>query len=84
MSEWQPIESAPKDGTVILAYCAPRYVESGEPMGWGYINAVWWRDEYMKKKYGTGYSGMWPWRHHQNDSAAEPTRWQPLPPPPTP
>lgn len=72
MSEWQPIETAPKDGTKILAICQPRYIETGKPMPFNYINVVWWRDEKFKDSF-------WQWRHSLNDSAAEPIMWMPLP-----
>lgn len=75
MGEWQPIETAPKDGTTILALCRPCYVESGKPMPFSYINVVWWRGEKFK-------DSLWPWRHSLSDSAAEPTDWMPLPEPP--
>lgn len=72
---WQSINTAPKDGTRILAHCQPRHVETGEPMTFSYANVVWWRrDKFQDSK--------WPWRHALNDSAAEPTHWMPLPEPP--
>lgn len=75
MSEWKPIESAPKDGTKILALCQPTYYETGKSMPFSYINVVWWRkrveDDHNK------------WRHSLNDSVAQPTHWMPLPDAPT-
>ncbi len=72
---WLPIETAPKDGTKILALCHPTFVESGKPMSFSYINVVWWRADRFK-------DSQWKWRHSLNDSAAEPTHWMPLPEPP--
>lgn len=75
MSDWRPIETAPKDGTPVLGYCQPRYVESGKPMSFSYQAIIWWRGE----RYG---DSQWKWRLHHSDSAVEPTHWQPLPAPP--
>jgi hypothetical protein len=71
MSEWLPIETAPKDGTKIFAYCEPRH-ESGRSMEFKYFGVVWWRGEKFSES-------RWQWRHALNDSAAEPTHWMPLP-----
>ena len=73
--QWQLIETAPRNGTKILAYCQPTHVESGKLMGLNNIGVVWWRGNQFK-------DSKWKWRHSQNDSAAEPTHWIPLPPPP--
>ncbi len=70
--KWQPIETAPKDGTKILAHCRPRYVETDEPMPISYVGVIWWREEKFKES-------QWKWRHTLNDSVAEPTHWMPLP-----
>ncbi len=37
MSEWQPIETAPKDGTVVLLYCGGKEVVSARH----YANDCW-------------------------------------------
>lgn len=67
-NQWRPISTAPRDGSKILALCQPRYVETGEPMPFDYINVVWWREGRFK--------------HSLNGSYAEPTHWQALPSPP--
>jgi hypothetical protein len=72
MGEWQSIETAPKDGTEILAWCQPRFIETGKPMVLKYINVVWWRADCFPES-------EWKWRHTLNDSAAEPIMWMPLP-----
>jgi hypothetical protein len=74
---WQPIETAPKDGTKVLAYI----VANGVP----YISVIWWRGEQFK-------DSMWKWRNALTDSATGgfadtlpnpgPTHWMPLPAPP--
>lgn len=68
MNEWQPIETAPKDGTIILGYddsgvvAAMRFVV---PMYGGHPE---WELAELS----------WP-----NDSmSAYPTHWMPMPPPP--
>lgn len=77
MSDWQPIGTAPKDGTPILAFCLPRHIGSEKLMGFSYQAVVWWRGNKFPQS-------QWPWRVNHSDSAAEPTFWQPLPEPPTP
>lgn len=67
MSDWQPIETAPKDGTVILLgdnrYAKPAY-----------LMAEWDRDyEYwMTKTSSRGHFQFW----------RDATHWMPLPEPP--
>lgn len=66
MSEWQPIETAPEDGTKILAY-SPRAPGSK-------IRVTWYRKAEDNASYiGWGEFNMdyWP-----------PTHWMPLPTPP--
>lgn len=75
MNEWQPIETAPKDGTTILAYCQPRYTGTDEPMEFSYVSVIRWMDKYKNSKC--------PWRHALNNSAAEPIHWMPIPPAPS-
>ena len=65
---WQPIETAPKDGTHILAYC-DRMKEVGEVMwstSFGRWGATW---------VIAGFNQPW---------ASRPTHWRPLPAPPQP
>ena len=79
MSEWQPIETAPKDGSVVLIADAEHvneahYVfEVGEFLVSNYPDPYW-------EKYDHSY-----WDRHNDDSDwYEPTHWMPLPPPPNP
>lgn len=84
MSDWQPIETAPKDGTKIdLLFPEPR----GRT-----INCLWLQDRW------TGPNGGWFWRSATWDDFGEllpehewnvnhyphmqPTHWMPLPEPP--
>lgn len=64
---WQPIETAPKDGTHILAYMDDAAIEA------------WWDQRYgwecvVMSSHGCGCCGS------SND---DPTHWMPLPPKPT-
>jgi hypothetical protein len=68
-SEWKPIETAPKDGTPILALYAD---------AWGmrrYSVRYWSTGNWESGKEGWSDE----WRQLRKD---QPTHWQPLPPPP--
>lgn len=63
--EWQPIETAPKDGTLILGY----FPQEG-----------WWknRDTFIRStRWVPGFMGGWAF---QGDFNAEPSHCMPLPP----
>lgn len=81
MSEWQPIETAPKDGTWIMVAGT---VWAGE-VGGVARNA---NPEVSIANYTSGksdYPGDW-WNEAGGDYYAtwcQPTHWMPLPPPPT-
>jgi hypothetical protein len=69
VSEWQPIESAPKDGTKVLLF--------GESDGMGCISVGWYED-ISQAANPDDEQGYW-----CSDLATE-THWMPLPaPPPT-
>ncbi len=72
--EWQPIDTAPKDGTWIWG------VEPGEPLGWDVPRqcAMFWQQHSAMKKGGY-------WRKVEQDigPVTFPTHWMPLPAPPT-
>jgi len=79
MSEWKTIESAPKDGTVVVL----TWMEGGEPqeqwpMQWGHIK----RNGLFPGKVGmwTTSDGSITWNDSNPDGA--PTHWMPLPTPP--
>lgn len=67
MSEWQPIETAPKDGTAILVWF--------EPEVW---DVVFWSSQRQQWCQGTGGWGSDRW----SDADAEGAHWMPLPDPP--
>lgn len=66
MSEWQPIETAPKDSTQILAYAF------NERFGNMFYGVAEWA---TKKSADTVAGWFWPY-------AIRPTHWMPLPTPP--
>lgn len=66
MSEWQPIETAPKDGTEILGVQQRRPTYPEEPPEYWYF-LVKWRGKFFEDHEGFG-SGV--------------THWMPRPEPP--
>lgn len=72
LTEWQPIASAPKDGTKILAWCVhqnAKYASSAERETWeGPVVARWIEFN----------GGGWSWNGHFGHF----THWMPLPLPP--
>jgi len=67
-AEWQPIDTAPKDGTRIFAYC----VEWEEPV------VLRWLQRWHSM------SGTWGWCDNSGDMEQDyvPTHWMPIPEPP--
>jgi hypothetical protein len=80
-TKWQPISTAPKDGTIILAWCpASEWLEQWE---YEIIVSVCWR----RGPFGTGW--LLPWLFDQGGELVdmrqrfiEPTHWMPIPLPP--
>lgn len=72
MSEWQPIETAPKDGTPLLIFSP----DSIKP---NVFICIWtdWTDE-----NDTVIEGNWTDLGNEQEFGATPTHWQPLPDPP--
>lgn len=68
MGEWQPIETAPKDGTTVLLLILGVVIEGS----WGRNACLFW-DVAWLPSHGCGCCT------HPNP---EPTHWMPLPPPP--
>lgn len=74
MTNWQPIETAPKDGTTILCY----FPLEGLGKSWCRVVPVFF-DEHI------GFKG-WTFASRAASGFSrgfEPTHWQPLPEPPT-
>ncbi|MDW9726351.1 hypothetical protein GOB91_29325 [Sinorhizobium meliloti] len=69
---WQPIETAPKDGTTILAFCQDGEGDDAEPM----------RQAVLKWDGNAGDSGLWVGYYRGLRYHGDPTHWQPLPPKP--
>ena len=67
MSEWQPIETAPKDGTRVLASQS------------GHVFTARWAPGFAAVYPGGGGPG---WYDEILDRRAQPTHWMPLPAPP--
>ena len=71
--EWQPIETAPRDGKVFIAY----YPKQGWVLkSWGpYVWPCWFH------KHVFGQGGSWV-TGIKDDMFKQPTHWMPLPEPP--
>ena len=75
MSNWKPIETAPKGNEeTVLLYCPESWDTDGIRVGWWYEaespaeHDGWYEDESSS--------------HRLTDLYGEPTHWQPIPPPP--
>ena len=79
-AEWLPIESAPKDGTEILAFCPDRGIRETRMglYGPGSIGYHRWEQGEGPRNYG------WDWIEvvHNSGHTWKPTHWMPLPSPP--
>lgn len=84
--DWQPIETAPKDGTPILIY-QPDYEDGGE-LAWQrhtQHNNYDGEDEatdttsFDDQRYAIGYWRPWGGWGNRNSSHVNPTHWMPLP-----
>ena len=73
MSDWQPIETAPMDGTPILVFSP----DSIEP----HIFTVIWTD-WVDAENGEVIEGNWTDLCDDQEFGATITHWQPLPEPP--
>ena len=80
MSEWKPIESAPKDGTEVFLYVPG---ESLYPTAGRYDTPEHFEREYGDRDYaeeGWRWSYGYPTDFHEE--VIRPTHWMPLPTPP--
>ena len=64
---WLPIESAPKDGTIIWLR-SPLY-EPDQPFAWDRARERWWTKVFA---VAATYDGWW------SEDAEQPTHWRPL------
>ena len=71
MSEWQSIETAPRDGKNILVAL---HFKNGKY--WG-LDIIWWNERWNEWE-SAGYD----WRYADDDDERI-THWMPLPEPPT-
>ena len=77
MSEWKPIETAPRDGTWILLAAPP---EKYERDTWQMYVATWGRLSYNREPQWTyGANGL---EHSFRNGVYGATNWMPLPEPP--
>ena len=76
--EWQPIETAPKDGPVLLYFAAMQFQMIDGMRAHVERTAVGFCDDGDVCEQGTGHSLFEDWR----DPEIRPTHWMPLPEPP--
>jgi hypothetical protein len=75
MSEWQPIETAPKDGTKMLGWAPHKLINDPKFR----VVTMWWKDT---KWRGVG-APAFDWCSTESGSLiGDPTHWMPLPEPP--
>lgn len=67
MTEWQPIETAPKDGTTVDLWCVAGFGAAERAPGMEYRDGSW-EHELAGDELNEGWT---------------PAHWRPLPPPPT-
>jgi hypothetical protein len=80
MSEWQPIETAPKDGTRVIVYpiLVPSLFRRTGRSDASYMRPL---EPAIAYWYGPESNGYWVGVHHR-DAKTNPTHWMPLPEPP--
>ena len=69
IQDWQPIATAPKDGSHILAF-----IPDGSMDGTDLIYVLHWQDESLRT-----YDGQWVEADGEGYATYEPTFWMPLP-----
>lgn len=81
--KWQPIETAPRDGTAVLVmrdiWPGTKSGRAEECNGHNTYVAEWWADEHD----GAGAWICYMNAFHESECPIEPTHWMPLPAPPS-
>jgi hypothetical protein len=78
--DWQPIETAPKDGTTIDLWVVGYSDEPGRIVNASYYSDGWWyRDDDLESH---PIDRLEPWMTFHGKPAPAVTHWMPLPPPP--
>lgn len=67
VSDWRPIETAPKDGTRLWLYFPHKQEDDRQCIGW-------WQED--------GANGSY-WMDHADSNITDPSHWMPRPAPPT-
>lgn len=70
VSAWQPIETAPRDGTIVLLRHALRKDWKPQAMAWNAKTKQW---------EGMGFSMMRSFRTAWDKEAIQPDQWAPIP-----
>lgn len=83
ISKWQPIKTAPKDGTVVDLYCWIQTSLPNKPLKMRYFRSI---NCYWSKFYECWVSqeedGVIDYEEDEEVEATEVTHWMPLPEPP--
>ena len=77
--EWQPIETAPKDGTVVQGWVEVEHDLDGFSSYW--VPEIIFHDNEWQYKHSQGWFGFN--NYLMNWRTKRLTHWMPLPPPPT-
>lgn len=97
MTEWQPIETAPKDGTPLDLWVVDRYMRRPQDNKGERVTDAWWGSEHRPPDWGLARDAEWEgWVHVEDGFHHAPierelsggsrwaSHWQLLPEPPCP
>jgi len=82
VSEWKPIESAPKDVVIILANFTNRCLLTGAPHVWTASYVTAWSNRSGETLTGPEHEMWCECSFAASNENGEPTHWMPLPSPP--